>query len=536
MRALGSSARQGGGSVWQRIGSALIMLASLALIGIAVRFHSDSSVWSSSLLRIVLVALAFAIVLHVRFLMLARKEHLLTENALNETEREYKAVFDSALDGILILDSEGICRGSNRAATKLFAVDRGKLLGSSLREYLADDDVFGFRTTPKATPRDEPRETRLLRANGELVVLEYTVRQNFLPGRHVIVLRDVSRRKQAERSLRASEERFQQMGSVIDELFVLLDAEDGKVLYVNKAYEAITGRSCQSFRENPKSFADLIHPEDRLRVLARLAESKQTGLFDEEFRIVRPKGAIRWVWTKGFPVKDSSDRVRRFVGTVQDVTLRKLAEEQMVKNLDLAEAARAEAEAFRKISLALTQNLCMDHVLDTLLQSLLELIPCESAQVILVESETRLFLAREIENCTPRRRLPATPSTFNAKESKFFVDALAAVRGLLITDTREEAGWRLFKGFAHLGSWLCAPLVASERVLGLLSVGHTTPSTLTPDHLRLAKSLAIPAAVAIQNARLYEQAAIFRLELEQRLADLPDSDEPFDRKGNVRLS
>jgi len=55
--------------------------------------------------------------------------------------------------------------------------------------------------------------------------------------------------------------------------------------------------------------------------------------------------------------------------------------------------------------------------------------------------------------------------------------------------------------------------------------------TFAKDHLRLAKSLAIPAAVAIQNARLYEQAEIFRSELEQRLADLQQAD---GNVGNVR--
>jgi len=63
-------------------------------------------------------------------------------------------------------------------------------------------------------------------------------------------------------------------------------------------------------------------------------------------------------------------------------------------------------------------------------------------------------------------------------------------------------------------------LVASQQVLGLLSLGDTHAQAFTQEHLRLAKSLAIPAAVAIQNARLYEQAEIFRAELEQRLADL----------------
>jgi PAS domain S-box-containing protein len=57
-------------------------------------------------------------------------------------------------------------------------------------------------------------------------------------------------------------------------------------------------------------------------------------------------------------------------------------------------------------------------------------------------------------------------------------------------------------------------------VLGVLSLGDMRAHTFTQEHLRLAKSLAIPAAVAIQNARLYERAEIYGVELEQRLVDL----------------
>ncbi len=101
---------------------------------------------------------------------------------------------------------------------------------------------------------------------------------------------------------------------------------------------------------------------------------------------------------------------------------------------------------------------------------------------------------------------------------------LAGRSSQLIPNTTLETGWSAFKGFSHLRSWLCVPLVASQQVLGLLSLGDTGAQAFTQEHLRLAKSLAIPAAVAIQNARLYEQAEIFRAELEQRLADLEQAE------------
>jgi len=192
----------------------------------------------------------------------------------------------------------------------------------------------------------------------------------------------------------------------------------------------------------------------------------------------------------------------------------------MARNLDMAEHARAEAEAFRKTSLALTQNLSMDYVLDTLLQSLLKLVPCQSAQVFLIEADTHLFLARDVQNCEENRSTPPYPGTLDAQGSHLLMEVLASKDSLLISDTAEETGWARFSGFSHLRSWLCVPLVASDQVLGFLSLGDTRAQAFSQENLRLAKSLAIPAAVAIQNARLYERAEIYGIELQQRLADL----------------
>ncbi len=64
----------------------------------------------------------------------------------------------------------------------------------------------------------------------------------------------------------------------------MIDAETGQALYVNEAYETITGRSCQSLMDNPTSHQELIHPVDRVHVLAKLEEATEHGLFDERFR------------------------------------------------------------------------------------------------------------------------------------------------------------------------------------------------------------------------------------------------------------
>jgi PAS domain S-box-containing protein len=509
-----------------RFGSILISFAALTLLATAFGARFYSGPVFSVLLTLVLIALCVAIALHVQFLLLTRREHRDTVIVLDATERQYKSVFDSTLDGILILDDQGVCLEANPAALTLFGTNKEELVGQPIEKFFAGVGDFNFKEVWNRflDRKSEHRETRALRGDGERIFVEYTAKAHYLPGRHVVVVRDITRRKQAEEALRESEQRFRQMASNIQEIFWMLDAENMKVLYVNPAYETITGRTCESLEEDPKSYEEVIHPEDRVRVLSRLGESVQTGQFDEEFRIIRPDNTAHWVWVRGFPVRDSAGIVRRLVGTAQDVSARKSAEEQMARNLDLAEAARAEAEAFRKTSLALTQDLSMDYVLDTLLRSLLELLPCESALVLLVEADTRLFVAREVQNPEPGHRIPKFPATLDAKDSTFLMHVLAARNSLLIPNTAEETDWAAFKGFSHLRSWLCVPLVASQQVLGVLSLGDASAGAFTQEHLRLAKSLAIPGAVAIQNARLYERAEIFRVELEQRLVDLEQAE------------
>lgn len=320
--------------------------------------------------------------------------------------------------------------------------------------------------------------------------------------------------------LQTAEHEFQQMAGNIQEIFWMIDADSKKALYVNQAYEAITGRSCQSLIESPSSYEDVIHPDDRVHVLGKLGEAAQNGQFNERFRIVRPDGEVRWVWTQGFPVRDSEGKIHRLVGTVLEITAQKEAEEQVATNLAMAQSSWAEAEALRKATFGLTQDLRMDFVLEALLQSLADLIPYTCARVLIAEGGPHvLSLGEKVCPQTPKPR-SAFPLTLNADGSPFLQRILAGQKSVLISDTREEQSWQTFEGHDHLRSWLSVPLVASGQYLGFLSVGHAEPDRFTQDHLRRAELLAIPAAAAIQNSRLYERAEIYGEELEKRIEDL----------------
>ena len=493
--------------LWFLASSFLLISVAVLLLIVVLNDRVYALNLSGVAVAVALVSLGCAVILEVHAWHSGRR-------SIQATETEFTSIYQNALDAILILDDQGVCLDANPASFALLGAPPAVLVGHSFAQFYADQREFEseWRNFLARSYRRGP--ATLFRPDGTKIFVHLAATANYLPGRHVVILCDTTERVQAQDSLRQSNDRLKQMADHIQEIFWLLDASTKEVLQVNRAYETITGRSLESLSRNPTSYADAIHPEDRVQVLSKLEEATRCGHFNEEFRIVRPNGQVRWVWVHGFPVRDETgETIRRLAGTVQDITDRKLADFQVARHLADAESARAEAEALRKATLALTQNLRMDVVLDTLLACVSEIIPYERASVILTEADGRLFVARESPAVAGHRRI----TTLEAAENIFLKRVLVERKSVHIVDTQQENDWQETKGFAKIRSWIAVPLVVGDTVLGLLSVGETHPRSFSTEHFRLAKSLGIPAAVAIHNARLYEWAQIYAAEREALL-------------------
>jgi two-component system, cell cycle sensor histidine kinase and response regulator CckA len=135
------------------------------------------------------------------------------------------------------------------------------------------------------------------------------------------------RRLEAEQALRESEERFRQLAENITEsVFWMSDPTALEMLYVSPAYERIWGRTCASLYANFMEWIEAIHPEDRQQVQTNFFEHSLLGNYDEEYRIMRPDGSIRWIRDRGFPIQDRMGIPYRVVGIAEDITDRKLTE------------------------------------------------------------------------------------------------------------------------------------------------------------------------------------------------------------------
>jgi PAS domain S-box-containing protein len=137
--------------------------------------------------------------------------------------------------------------------------------------------------------------------------------------------------KRAGLSLRESEERFRQLAENISEVFWIKDVASDLFIFVSSAYEEIWGRTRESLYASPSTWLDAVHPEDRVRVSERTATEPVSGSYDEEYRIMRPDGAVRWIRDRGFPVRNDSGEIYRLVGVAENITGRKEMEAQFFR-------------------------------------------------------------------------------------------------------------------------------------------------------------------------------------------------------------
>jgi PAS domain S-box-containing protein len=133
---------------------------------------------------------------------------------------------------------------------------------------------------------------------------------------------------QLVQALRSSEEKFRQLTENIQQVFWMRDPHQNQVVYVSPAYEQIWGGSCAALYQDRFAWMSAMYPQDRDRILA-VVEGNPLKQFDEEYRICRPDGTLRWIRDRAFPIKDDTGSIHLIAGIAEDITDRKQQEERL---------------------------------------------------------------------------------------------------------------------------------------------------------------------------------------------------------------
>ena len=266
----------------------------------------------------------------------------LAEAGLAEQRAFLRQIIDLNPNFVFAKDREGRFTLVNQAIAEAYGTTVEELLGKTDADFNSNqEEVESFARNDlevinTLTEKFIPEEV-LTDAAGRVRWLQTIKRPIISPDgtaqQMLGIAADITTRKQAEKALRQSEERFRQIAENISEVFWITEPSDNKLIYISPAYADVWGATYDSLSEVSCMWRDTIHAEDQPRVRLAVEKVLDNGGYDLEYRIVRPDGEIRWVRDRAFPITNVSGEVYRVAGVIDDVTERKQALEQIKTSL-----------------------------------------------------------------------------------------------------------------------------------------------------------------------------------------------------------
>ena len=261
-----------------------------------------------------------------------------TEEALQESEEKYRNLVERANDGIAIIQ-DGRVRFANSRLINLWGggtVD--EVVGSPFTNYIHPDELSKVRERYQRRLAGDAigsiYETKLKRKNGSPVSVELNaglVTYNGKPA-DLVIIRDITERKQAEEARRTAEASYRALVEQIPAITYIDQADgSGTSSFVSPQIESMLGIPPQEWMQgDAKYWAGMIHPDDSPRVLAAYRHSMETGQpFDEQYRMFLHDERMVWIDNHAVRLKDASGQPGLLHGVMFDITARKQSDEAL---------------------------------------------------------------------------------------------------------------------------------------------------------------------------------------------------------------
>ncbi|MGB3634079.1 MAG: response regulator [Rubrobacteraceae bacterium] len=464
--------------------------------------------------------------------------------SVRQAEGNYRSIFENAVEGIFRATTEGTLLIANPAMSQMFGYDSPEDLISSsangeqylyedpehredlLRRLQEHDSVSGLERLGRRKDGDEIWYSLNLRAvrdrDGTVVALEGTVE-------------DITERKRAEEELRKLnqqlearvKERTSELETAVAGLreseerygLVVAGANDGiwdwdirtDAVYWNDRFFEILGLSPNRLPPSLEGLVDLVHPDDKELVEDSLLGYAQRGEeTDMEARIKHVSGEYRVCRFRGKIQRDELGEPIRAAGFMRDVTEKKRQED--------TQSFLAESTAL--LSSSLDYESTLSHVAKLAVPALadwcaVEIVEGEKTTPFTVVEHSdaeKTSLARELqEKYPPDPKSPyGAPEVLRTGQAEFYPEISDEMLRASAVDA-EHLRILLEIGFKSV---IIAPLVARDRTIGTLTlVSSESGRHYGEEDLELTRELARRAALAVDNAHLYEEA---RTELSER--------------------
>ncbi len=412
---------------------------------------------------------------------------------------------DPSPDCLFVIGLAGNIVAANRAMCREFQHSESELLAMNIR-----DVIPGLRLDQIRAELIQLGETESFGKPGG-----YSYRENDGKNRHIEVVpsalysgthmigirgfvRDVTARTEAEDALRESETRFQQLINRLPAVVYKSAAAPADFPFsVSPQVLDLLGYSVGEWLADPELWAKALHPLDRQRILAQTAVLAQgTDLLDLEYRMIARDGRLIWVQDQISLVRDLDGQVLYRQGFMLDITERKQAEEALRHQLD-------HLTALSRIDRMLAANSDLRLSLSEILTHVTAELGVDAAKVLILNPHSQ-FLELGAE------RGLRTKAAYQARVrlGESYAGRAALDRQLIeITDLRTEPTDPFMiqlNASEGIRSYFAVPLIARGLVKGVLEVFHRSVLTPNGEWFDFLTGVAGQAAIAIENATLFE--------------------------------
>ncbi|MEA2574059.1 MAG: hypothetical protein QOH93_1357 [Chloroflexia bacterium] len=416
-------------------------------------------------------------------------------------------IINTITDALLVLDHAGIIRVVNKAAGNLLGYTENALVGKpvttvfegpqleEIRERLLNEgSLQDFELTYTGTA-DHAQNERYLSLSASTMQAK-----DDQPVAFVCIVRDVSEKKRAEAAMRENEERYRAVVEQTSEGIYLVDLETACVLEANAALLNMLGYTADEIVG--LSMFDII-ANDRASVeknMARLREEKRLAIGERMYR--RKDGAL-------VPVEVSTNVIyhagRHVICiSVHDMTERKRHEERIQRQLE-------RVAALRSIDTAITASLDLRITLSIILDQVTAQLKVDAADVMLLNSRTQM-----LEYGSGRGFRTGAIAHSQLRLGEGYAGKAALQRHVFRIDNLSDAG-DLARGPLIVGedflSYFAVPLLAKGQIKGVLEIFHRASLNPESEWLDFLETLAGQAAIAIDNATMFDDLQQSNLEL-----------------------
>ncbi len=252
-----------------------------------------------------------------------------TETALRNSEELYHRIFDTAADGLFLVDQDGRITQANQAASELYGYTPQELTGLEVDQLIHPDDrhLFGQINQQLIAGGNPQVEAANLRKDGSEISVE--LRATLFEFHHTMhalcVVRDLTARRKAEQDLEDSEKRFR-LAFEEGPLGMVIGNFEGRIAKANRALCEMLGYSIEELEG--LSIDELTHPDDlRLNYEFLQQLRKQAPQPTVEKRYLRKDGEVRWGRVTASVIPGRPGNRSHAFAMIEDITERKAAQQ-----------------------------------------------------------------------------------------------------------------------------------------------------------------------------------------------------------------